>query len=45
MRIKKELLGIVLMIMLGILFILLICINVKQYDKTYPTDINQIESF
>ena len=46
MRIKKELLGIVLVFMLGVLFILLMCINAKQYDKNFPTNTNQInESF
>lgn len=45
MKQKKELLGIVLVFMLGVLFILVMCINAKQYDKTHPTYTNQVESF
>ena len=43
MRIKKELLEVVLVIGICILFILAMCINAKQYDKTH-TNINQVES-
>lgn len=36
MRIKKELLGAVLVYLLGVLFILAMCWNANQYDKNYP---------
>lgn len=36
MRIKKELLQVVLVFMLGVLFILAIVWNVNQYDKKFP---------
>lgn len=36
MRIKKELLEVVLVFMLGILFILALAFNVNQYDKNHP---------
>lgn len=43
---KKELLEVALMVMLGIVFLLLLAFNVKQYDKKFPTQqVNQIESF
>ena len=42
---KKELLEIVLIFVLGVLFILIMCFNAKQYDKKFPTQINQVESF
>ena len=36
MRIKKELLEVVLVFTLGILFILAMCWNANQYDKNQP---------
>lgn len=46
MKIKKELLELVLVFMLGVLFLLLLAFNVKQYDKKFPPQqVNQIESF
>jgi hypothetical protein len=36
MRIKKELLEVVLVFMLGVLFILVLAWNVNQYDKKFP---------
>lgn len=36
MRIKKELLEVVLVFMLGVLLILAIAFNVNQYDKKFP---------
>jgi hypothetical protein len=36
MRIKKELLEVVLVFMLGVLFILALAWNVNQYDKNHP---------
>ena len=43
---KKELLEVALIVMLGIVFLLLLAFNVKQYDKKFPTQqANQVESF
>lgn len=44
MRIKKELLEVVLLFVLGVIFILLLAFNVNQYDKNHPTQVNQAES-
>lgn len=41
---KKELLEIVLIFLIGVIFILLLAFNVKQYDKKFPNqEINNIE--
>lgn len=45
MRIKKELLEIVLIFVLGVICLISIALNVKQYDKKFPTQVNQNESF
>lgn len=45
MRIKKELLEVVLLFVLGVIFILLLAFNVNQYDKNHPTQVNQVETF
>ena len=45
MKIKKELLELVLVFMLGVIFLLFLAMNVKQYDNTHPTYTNQVESF
>ena len=43
---KKELIELVLVFMLGVIFLLLLAFNVKQYDKKFPTQqVNQVESF
>lgn len=42
---KKELLEIVLIFVLGVIGLLLIAFNVEQYNKKFPTQTNQIESF
>lgn len=36
MKIKKELLELVLVFMLGVIFLLFLAMNVKQYDKKFP---------
>ena len=36
MRIKKELLEIVLVFVLGVIFLIILAINVNHYDKNYP---------
>lgn len=41
MRTKKELLEIVLVFVIGVIFILLLALNVKQYDEKFPTQTNQ----
>lgn len=40
MRTKKELLEIVLVFVIGVIFILLLALNVKQYEKRFPTQTN-----
>lgn len=45
MKIKKELLELVLVFMLGVIFLLFLAMNVKQYDNIHPTYTNQVESF
>lgn len=44
MRTKKELLEIVLVFVLGVIFLILLAINVNQYDRNNLTHINQAES-
>lgn len=40
MRIKKELIELALVYLLGVIFILLLALNVQQYNKNHPTNIN-----
>ena len=45
MRIKKELLEVALIFVLGIIFLILLAINVNYYDNIHPTQVNQVETF
>lgn len=38
MKNKKELIELALVFMIGIIFIILMALNVKQYDKKFPIE-------
>lgn len=41
MKIKKEILEMCIIFILGVLFILTMCWNAKQYDKKFPNQYQQ----
>lgn len=47
MKNKKELIELVLVFMIGVIFIILMAFNVKQYDKKHPIEnkYNNIEKY
>lgn len=38
MRIKKELLEIALVFLIGVIFVLLLALNVQKYNKNHPIE-------